>query len=367
MRFILSLALLSCTTVLAADYMPANLRWSLNNDPHRTFDSLNVAIEQNCAQLRSHPPIVNNVPTNVVSCGQIGSSSSITKRINVSYTLRLASSSLQADKQIKSNFTLTHQASCMAPGFAHLQEEPTAAFRYSCWRCPQSERRSKQPKFIADGSVRWFSSAQCPVDIAEKRPARNNAINPEPVYIPKAMPPVLGLRYEDSVALHVEKQAQYGWVVALVFNDGQRRLFIGDREGNRLSAAQTAMGTLQRKAQQWQWSTHAGTRYVFEARDDDYLQVESKLTPDGQSWQFHWLRLPLIDERGGEPEIAARLEWAIDQQKQRYTFYYDEKGEISRVTVEGRELYATPSLTLFNKPLFNKPLLRFNDFSWFKS
>ncbi len=343
-----------CANVMAADYVPADLLWSLNNDPTVVFTSLTTAIDKNCEQLKANPPTVNNIATTVVNCGQLGSASSVTKRVNVAYTLRLVTNSLQADKQIKSNFTLTHKVSCSTPGFKHLQEEPSAAYRYTCWRCAVSDRKAKPPRFLSDGNVRWFSANQCPFDIPEQPVIAKTKDTPATEFKPAALPPVLGLPYEDSVALHVEKQAPHGQIVALLFSDGQRKYFIGARDDQRLTPAHSQWGFVQHKDHRWQWQNKSGTRFVFEDAADDYLQVATKRLASGESWQFQWIRLPLVaDTPNINATFVTRLEWAIDQNDQRYTFFYDDKGELSRVSIDGRERYSNPSVTMWGQ-LFDR-------------
>lgn len=356
MRFSLLLWIAWIGVVSANDYEPARLQWSLNNDPHIVFDSLNAAIETNCAQLKSNPPPINNVNTAVIQCGQIGSTSTVTKRINVAYTLRLMTASLQTDKQIKSNFTLTQKASCSSKAFPNLQEDPSAAYRYTCWRCPPSERQAKPPRFVSDGSVRWFSSSQCPVVMHEQVLSKKTGQPLAPIYVPAALPPVLSLTSEDSVVLHVEKKAQQGSVVALLFNNGQRKFFIGDKNDKRLQAAKSSWGNLEFNNEQWHWLSSQGTRYVFEARVGDYLHIASKQMSSGERWQFKWQRTPLSAQLASSPNTVARLEWAIDQNRQRYSFFYDEKGEVSQVKIEGPHMYDAPGLT-FLSPHFPPWLL----------
>lgn len=321
--------------VSAGDSEPASIRWSLygSSDELATQEAV---VRLGCERLSKNPPASVNSVTRVSQCGKTVSVTASARNYNVSYLLQAHDPALDHDTSTASTFLIQRKAVCTSSGYPYLREDDAGRFQYSCWRCPVADLRPQAPRFVAEHTVQWFRTSQCPLQFDQTMeddgtPVRKFASSAAP-----AIPLANGLSSNDHAAFRLLRDAGYGRLAELRLPSGERLFFVGDGNPDSPLTPELAQhGSLSRSGDDWIWITPDNTQYLFGPNTDGYSKVINKKTRDGRHWRFSWQ--VAAAKKNPAPLIAMteRLESMIDPSNQSYRYIYDAQGKLASIIMKG--------------------------------
>ncbi len=332
--FIALLLSATLTPCFAADAEAAAVRWSLYDEPQRSFETLQAVIDYGCERLRKAPPSVQNAQARLIQCGAQSGSDTSNRQIKIHYTLQMKNLTLNEEIIHNNTFTILRKAYCPSAQFPYLQEENNAAFRFSCWRCPTSDLAARAPRLMGEGKVRWYRNNLCPIDFDVKKPGELQHSAGLVFSKPQSLPKAFGFADNDTATLYSVRESTYGSIVLLQLASGQYAFFIGDGSSESLQGEKPALGVLRRDDDAWIWQPDARTDYRFSAQCDNTFKIVHKKNNDGRRWQFRWKNF------NQKTNDDWRIESVIDPVKQHYLFQYSKQGRLIGLAVQGSKFSA---------------------------
>ncbi|NQD36618.1 RHS repeat protein [Permianibacter sp. IMCC34836] len=332
---VLAAIALASLQVKAGDSEPASVRWMLYGSGEE-LPTQEDAVRVGCERLRKNPPTSVNSVTRVSECGKAVSVTASARNYKVAYRLQAHDPALDHDTSTESTFLIQRKAVCTSTAFPYLREDDASRFQYSCWRCPVADLRPQAPRFVAEHTVQWFRTSQCPLQFEQTREDDGSPLRPAAPKSASKIPLANGLSPNDHAAFRLLRDAAYGRLAELRFANGERIFFVGDGDSNTpLSPELAQHGQLALVNDDWIWTTPDRTQYHFGPGNDGYSKVASKHSRDGKIWRFSWQAPAAKQAPANTLAIAGQLESMIDPSNQSYRYIYDGQGRLASIIMKG--------------------------------